>query len=66
MAADKPVHRHSQLVGAKLILLTLLDAIFHGNNQFSDVSTFSLHATSQTKDNKQSPSNINYQNINEI
>ena len=49
MAADKPVHHHSQLVGAKLILLTLLDAILHGNNQFSDVSTFSLHTTSPTK-----------------
>ena len=46
MAADKPVHRHSQLVGAKLILLTLLDTILYGNNQFRDVSTFSLHTTS--------------------
>ena len=49
MAADKPVHRHSQLVGAKLILLTLLDTILHGNNQFRDVSTFLLHTTSLTR-----------------
>lgn len=46
MAADKPVHHHSRLVGAKLILLTLLDTILYGNNQFRDVSTFSLHTTS--------------------
>ena len=46
MAADKAVHHHSQLVGAKLILLTLLDTILYGNNQFRDVSTFSLHTTS--------------------
>ena len=36
----------TELVGAKLILLTLLDTILYGNNQFRDVSTFSLHTTS--------------------